>query len=32
MTAFDIAMMIIAGATSVNTGILIYILWRLVTE
>jgi len=32
MTTFDMAMIIIAGATAVNSAILIYILWKLLSE
>lgn len=32
MTTFDMAMMVIAAATTVNSAILIYILWKLLSE
>ena len=32
MTTFDMAMIVIAGATTVNSSILIYILYKLLSE
>jgi hypothetical protein len=32
MTPFDIAMMIIAGCTALNSAILLFVLWKMLTE
>ncbi len=32
MTTFDLAMIVIAGATAVNSAILVYILYKLLSE
>jgi len=32
MTPFDMAMLIIAGCTALNSAILLIVLWKLLTE